>query len=46
MGRQRSQPAACRRRAPFAQFPAPPDDVKEVDVQLPTMTSVRIKISR
>lgn len=32
-------------RAVFAQFPAPPDDVKEVDFQLPTMPSVRIKIS-
>ncbi|MEU4208693.1 hypothetical protein AB0F13_01595 [Streptomyces sp. NPDC026206] len=32
-------------RSVFAQFPAPPDDVKEVDFQLPAMPSVRIKIS-
>ncbi|MEV5242312.1 hypothetical protein AB0K89_24895 [Streptomyces cinnamoneus] len=32
-------------RALFAQFPAPPDEVKDVDFQLPTMPSVRIKIS-
>ncbi|GHG79687.1 hypothetical protein [Streptomyces griseocarneus] len=32
-------------RAVFAQFPAPPDDVRTVDFQLPTMPSVRIPIS-
>ncbi|MFI9205368.1 hypothetical protein [Streptomyces sp. NPDC053048] len=32
-------------RAVFAQFPAPPDDVKAVDFQLPTMPSVRIPVS-
>ncbi|MCA6093217.1 hypothetical protein LE181_13725 [Streptomyces sp. SCA3-4] len=32
-------------RALFAQFPAPPAEVKDVDFQLPTMPSVRIKIS-
>ncbi|MGK5731778.1 hypothetical protein [Streptomyces sp. URMC 124] len=32
-------------RPVFAQFPAPPDDVTEVDFQLPTMPSARIKIS-
>ncbi|MFI1969092.1 hypothetical protein [Streptomyces cinnamoneus] len=32
-------------RALFAQFPAPPDGVRDVDFQLPTMPSVRIKIS-
>ncbi|GHF60927.1 hypothetical protein GCM10010218_48060 [Streptomyces mashuensis] len=32
-------------RAVFAQFPAPPADVKDVDFQLPTMPSVRIRIS-
>ncbi len=32
-------------RTIFAQFPAPPDDVKAVDFQLPTMPSVRIPIS-
>ncbi|MCQ8770178.1 hypothetical protein [Streptomyces telluris] len=32
-------------RPVFAQFPAPPDDVTEVDFQLPAMPSVHIKIS-
>ncbi|KNB51694.1 hypothetical protein [Streptomyces caatingaensis] len=29
----------------FAQFPAPPPDVSAVDLQIPTMPSVRIKLS-
>ncbi|MFH8786000.1 hypothetical protein [Streptomyces roseoverticillatus] len=32
-------------RPVFAQFPAPPADVNEVDFQLPTMPSVHVKIS-
>ncbi|MEU8550770.1 hypothetical protein [Streptomyces roseoverticillatus] len=32
-------------RPVFAQFPAPPADVTEVDFQLPTMPSVHVKIS-
>ncbi|MBT2385752.1 hypothetical protein [Streptomyces sp. ISL-11] len=32
-------------RPVFAQFPAPPADVTDVDFQLPTMPSVRVKIS-
>ncbi|MEV4439242.1 hypothetical protein AB0K09_09495 [Streptomyces sp. NPDC049577] len=32
-------------RPVFAQFPAPPSSVTDVDFQLPTMPSVRIKIS-
>ncbi|WP_432010554.1 hypothetical protein ABVG11_14165 [Streptomyces sp. HD1123-B1] len=32
-------------RPVFAQFPAPPKDVKEVDFQIPTMPSVSIELS-
>ncbi|MCC3772926.1 hypothetical protein [Streptomyces sp. UNOC14_S4] len=32
-------------RPVFAQFPAPPDSVTEVDFQLPTMPSVRVRLS-
>lgn len=32
-------------RSVFAQFPAPPDSVTEVDFQLPAMPSVHIKLS-
>ncbi|WP_431774567.1 hypothetical protein [Streptomyces cucumeris] len=32
-------------RPVFAQFPAPPKDVKEVDFQIPTMPSISIELS-